>query len=181
MSHRMPFLVASFAAAIVGFPALGDGADRGKHPEYYLGYSGTHWPQDYAIMSGHCDREAIATFADPHAGVLSSRSPRDNRAAATLIGASVEDLIGSDLGREIDDADRACLGHVLEIGRSGRRVVWDNAATGVHFEMVPDDGHSQIAGVCRDFKLAARSSSGKSKRHATACQHGPGLWQLSQL
>ena len=180
MTRRVPFVAVLLAAALT-VPALSDGAGRGKQPEYYLGYSGTHWPQDYNVMAGHCDREAIASFADPRAGVLSTRSPRDNRAAATLIGASIDELIGSNLGREIDDADRACLGHVLEIGRSGHRVVWDNTATGVHFEMVPDDGHSWVAGVCRDFKLAARSSSGKSKRHATACQHGAGLWQLSQL
>lgn len=34
---------------------------RKKHDPYYQGYSGTHWEQDYGIINGKCNREAIGT------------------------------------------------------------------------------------------------------------------------
>jgi surface antigen len=154
-----------------------------KHPDFFVGYSGTRWERDYDVLSGHCDREAIGVvFGHPAGAMLgASFAPRENRAAATLIGATLDSLVASKVGQILDAGDRACLGHALEIGRAGRRVVWDNPATGVHYEMVPDDGRSDFGGFCRDFKLVAAASAGKSKRHGTACEKGPGLWQLSQL
>jgi surface antigen len=169
------------SAALLGalsMLAAAAGSAGTRQPSYYLGYSGTHWERDYAVSSGHCDRAAIVEMAGTPIG---THVTHDNPAAATLIGTGVRTLIGGRLAREIDDGDRACLGHTLEIGKSGRRVVWDNLESGVHYEIVPDDGHNEIAGLCRNFSLLAKASSGKSKRRGTACQKGPGLWQMIEL
>jgi surface antigen len=168
------------AAILAGAWAVSSSAGS-PHPDYYVGYTGTRWQQDYDVTSGRCNRAAIgASFAIPAGEMIGPRTAgRDNRAAATLIGARVDSLVAPKVGRELDDGDRACVGHALEIGKPGHRVSWDNA--GVHYDLTPDEGHNEIAGVCRDFKLVARGSSGRSKRRGTACQKGPGLWQLTTL
>ncbi len=163
------------AAATVGAVA----ADRARPARAYVGYSGIRWPQDFQVMSGHCDRDAISTRTRNRTAF--GTQDRDNRGAAMLIGATIDDLIGGPLGRELDAGDRACLGHVLEIGKSGRRVVWENALTGVHFEVTPGAPRDEIGGACRTFKLVAEANTGRSKRQATACEKGAGLWQLTRL
>jgi surface antigen len=179
MAKAVPTFI---AAALAGAWAVASLAGS-SHPEFYVGYSGTRWQQDYDVMSGRCNRQAIgASFAIPAGEMIGPRTAgRDNRDAATLIGAAMDTLVAPKVGRELDEGDRACVGHALEIGKPGRRVSWDNAATGVHYDLTPDEGRNEIAGVCRDFKLVAHATGGRSKRRGTACEKGPGLWQLSNL
>jgi surface antigen len=184
MRQGLTLIVAALIVASPGSPAgeASHASSGTPHKDFFVGYSGTRWERDYDVLSGRCDREAIGAFGPAPGALLgASFAPRENRAAATLIGAALDSLVAGKIGQVLDTGDRACLGHALEIGRAGHRVVWDNPATGVHYEIVPDDGHTDLGGFCRNFKLVAAASSGKSKRSATACEKGPGLWQLSQL
>ena len=88
---------------------------------------------------------------------------------------------GRDIGAEVDEGDRACMGQVLELAASGRWVRWDNGTTGIHYEMRPDAGRDGIAGSCRAFRLKITGNYQHAKRTALACESGPGLWQLSEL
>jgi hypothetical protein len=148
----------------------------------FRGYSGVHWPSDFEVRKGHCDRERI-TENPQHSGAMASLGQRRelNRTAAMLVGAQIPDLLPSSLGAEVDEGDRACMGQVLELGASGRWVRWDNGATGIHYEMRPDAGRDGIAGSCRAFRLKASGNYQHAKRKAMACESGPGLWQLSGL
>jgi hypothetical protein len=151
-------------------------------PGDYRGYSGTHWPWDFEVRSGHCDRRHI-TESPRHSDAIASLGQRRalNRNAAMLVGAHVPDLLPTKFDTEMDEGDRACMGQVLELGASGRWVRWDNGATGMHYEMRPDAGRDGIAGACRAFRLKASGNYQHAKRTAMACEAGPGLWQLSSL
>jgi len=148
----------------------------------FRGYSGTHWQSDFDVRSGHCDRKRI-TESPRRSDAMASLGQRRalNRNAAVLIGARVPDLLPSNLGVELDEGDRACIGEVLELGASGRWVSWDNDATGMHYRMWPDSGRDGIAGTCRGFHLQAAGNDQHVKRSALACESDPGLWQLSDL
>jgi hypothetical protein len=148
----------------------------------FRGYSGIHWPSDFAVRSGHCDRSRI-TAAPRRSDAIASLGERRalNRTAAMLIGARVADLLPSSIGAEVDEGDRACMGQVLELAASGRWVRWDNGATGIHYEMRPEPGRDGIAGSCRAFRLKISGNYQRAKRTALACESGPGLWQLSEL
>lgn len=176
MRHRLPALIALLVVATTALTACA--SHKPKPARLYTGVSGIRWTSDFGVASGHCDRAAISTRT-VNRTVLGNED-RDNRGAAMLIGATIDDLVAGKLGYDLDGGDRACLGHVLEIGRSGRRVVWDNFATGVHYEVTPQSEHDEIGGLCRRFKLVAVANTGKSKRKATACEKGAGLWQLSR-
>jgi hypothetical protein len=161
-----------------------EGASTAPPPKSgdFRGFSGVHWPSDFDVRSGHCDRARITANPRRSDAVASLGQRRAlNRTAAMLIGARVPDLLPTSIGAEIDEGDRACMGQVLELGASGRSVRWDNNATGIHYEMRPDAGRDGIAGACRAFRLKISGNDQHAKRNALACESGPGLWQLSDL
>ncbi len=160
------------AAADANLPPPGD----------YRGFSGTHWPWDFDVRSGHCDHRRI-TVSPKRSDAIASLGQRRslNRSAAMLVGAHVPDLLPTKFDTEMDEADRACMGQVLELAASGHWVRWDNGATGMHYEMRPDAGRDGIAGACRGFRLKESGNYQHAKRRAMACESGPGLWQLSGL
>jgi hypothetical protein len=152
------------------------------HGATFRGYSGVRWPSDFQVRAGLCDRKSITETPRRSDAIASLGQRRSlNRNAALLVGARVSDLLPSEVGAEVDEGDRACMGQVLELGASGRWVKWDNGATGVHYEMRPDAGRDGIAGACRAFRLKASGNYEKVRRDALACETGPGLWQLSGL
>ena len=101
---------------------------RKKNDPTYVGYTGTKWERDYQIASGSCNREEIgAVVGGVIGGVIGAQnSSAENRTVAVIIGAAAGALLGSRIGRALDDADRGCFGHVLEIGAAGRPVKWSN-------------------------------------------------------
>jgi len=157
---------------------------RKKHdPEYagYTGYTGTRWERDYDISSGRCNREEIgAVLGGVAGGVVGSKvSSAENRTVGTIIGAVAGALIGARIGRELDEGDRGCFGHALEIARPGDRVSWENRTTGVSYTLVPGEGRQNDTGTCRDFTLLTSAGGERSKRAGRACQTSRGVWRIA--
>jgi surface antigen len=154
---------------------------RKKHDPQYVGYSGTRWEHDYDVTSGRCNREAIGAVVGGVAGgiVGSKVASPENRIVGTIIGAAAGALIGSKIGRELDEADRGCFGHVLEIAPPGDRVSWQNHATGVTYVLIPGEGRQEGTGTCRSFTLEASSGDRKTKRTGKACQASRGVWKIA--
>jgi surface antigen len=153
---------------------------RKKHDPYYVGYSGRHWEHDYGVRSGSCNREAVATVLGGVVGaVVGSRTSTDeNRTVATITGAVVGAVIGKWIGRELDEADRACVGHSLEIGAAGQPITWANETTGVRYEIVPADSRKDSGEACREFTLSAVAGEEKSSQRGIACQSRAGVWEI---
>jgi hypothetical protein len=191
MRITVPASLLAFAVSIVAGVLPGaiasaqdatSSAPAPTRPGGYRGYSGIHWPSDFEVRKGHCDRKRI-TESPRHSDAVASLGERRslNRTAAMLIGAHIPDLLPGAFGAEPDEGDRACMGQVLELGASGWWVEWDNGATGIHYAMRPDAGRDGIAGSCRAFEFKAAGNDQRIRRKALACESGPGLWQLSQL
>ena len=152
---------------------------RKKQNAYYLGHSGRHWEHDYEIASGRCNREAIATVVGGVVGgVLASRIAEENRTVATIIGAVAGALVGKRIGRELDEADRSCVGHALEIGETGRAVIWTNESTGVRYELSPGANRDRDGASCREFRIVAVAGRERSSQRGLACQTQVGVWQI---
>jgi surface antigen len=181
-----PFIVLSVVAAW-SIPASADPPAhapahgwRKKHDPYYVGYTGTQWQHDYDVLSGRCNREAIATvLGGVVGGVVGSRvGTPENRTVATIIGAAAGALIGNRIGHELDEADRGCIGHALEVGKSGQPVTWTNESTGVRYELAPGADRERNGTACREYTLVAVAGGEKSSRRGVACQAQPGQWQI---
>jgi surface antigen len=153
---------------------------RKKNDPHYVGYTGTKWERDYDIASGSCNREEIgAVLGGVAGGVIGSRvGSEENRTVAVIIGAAAGALIGAKIGRKLDESDRGCVGHALEIGSAGRRVTWNNPETRVSYVLVPGEVRTANAGTCRDFTLTATLGAEKSQRKGKACQNSVGVWKV---
>ena len=175
-------LVAAWSAAAFADPPSHAPAHgwRQKHDAYHIGYSGKRWDHDYGILAGHCNREAVATvLGGVIGGVIGSKvGDGDNRSVAIIIGAAAGALIGNKIGRELDDADRSCFGHALEVGKPGQTVAWANEETGVQYEMVPGATSDEYGDTCREYTLRAIAGDRKSVRQGTACETEAGVWNV---
>jgi surface antigen len=170
------------AAAVADPPAHAPAHGwRKKHDPYYVGRTGVSWENDYEISAGRCNREAIATVVGGVVGgAIANRVAEENRVVATIIGAAAGALIGKKIGGELDERDRDCVGHALDIGAQGRTVVWTNETSGVRYELAPGADSTRNGAPCREFTLAAKRGAEKSSQHGLACQSRPGVWQVAQ-
>lgn len=137
------------------------------------------WEEDFDISSGRCNRDAIgAVVGGILGGAIANRVGDENGAVATVIGAAAGALIGHRIGRELDERDRSCFGHALDIGEAGRPVTWTNESTEVRYELVPGADRERNGASCRGFTLMATSGRDKSSQSGLACQPEPGVWQV---
>jgi surface antigen len=133
----------------------------------------------FEISSGRCNRQAIATVVGGLVGgVLSSKIAEENRVVATLIGAAAGALVGNRIGHKLDEADRSCVGHALELGEAGRPVAWTNESTGVSYELSPGADRQRNGTVCREFTMVAVDGREKSSQRGLACQSQAGVWEI---
>jgi surface antigen len=177
----LPLVLAWAAQAVADPPAHAPAHGwRKQHDPYYVGYSGRRWERDYDILSGRCNREAVATVLGGVVGaVVGSRTAeREDRAVATVIGAVAGALIGNWIGRKLDEADRGCVGHALEVGKPGQRVTWTNETSGVRYEMVPGADRKRDGAACREFTLMAFAGEDRASQRGIACQSQPGAWEI---
>ena len=153
---------------------------RKKHDPDYVGYSGVRWERDFGIVSGRCNRQEIATVVGGVVGgVLGARAATERPMMGTVIGAVAGAVIGNRVGRELDERDRGCFGHALDIGEAGKPVIWTNESTGVRYELVPGASRARNGDGCREFRMAAVEGRQRSSRSGLACQAQPGVWEIA--
>ena len=155
---------------------------RKKHDPYYVGYTGVAWERDFDISSGSCNREEIATVVGAIAGgVIANRVADEHPAVGTIIGVIAGAAIGNRIGRELDEADRGCFGHALEIAQPGQRITWTNEAAGLRYELSPGTGSTRNGSPCREYTLVTVAASHqRSSKTGVACQSQPGVWQVAR-
>jgi surface antigen len=151
---------------------------RKKNDPYYVGYTGVQWERDFNISSGSCNREEIATVVGAIAGgVIANRVADEHKAVATIVGVIAGGVIGNRVGRELDEADRGCFGHALEIAQPGQKITWANQTANVRYEMTPGNPSTRNGASCREYTLVTITGSQRSSQPGVACQSQPGVWQ----
>jgi surface antigen len=154
---------------------------RKKNDPNYVGYTGKRWDKDYGVVGGRCNTgEVGAVLGGAVGGVIGSRADKEDRAVAIILGTAIGAVIGSKIGQSIDEADRACMGHSLELAARKDTVVWTNSATGVTYHMTPTRNFQEGKQHCREFTTELHASKGN--RHETitgvACRKPGGAWEL---
>lgn len=152
---------------------------RGKG-EDYNGYTGKKWKKDYGVLDGRCNREAVGAVIGAVAGgaVGSQVGKGENRHIAILVGTVAGAVIGAKIGRDIDQTDRACIGHALELAGDKKRVTWTSADQRTTYLLTPLRGFEQKGENCREFDLRVTSGDRKETSRAKACPRGDGTWRL---
>ncbi len=177
------------ASVLASSPVLSDPPDhapahgwRKKHDRHhdhqYVGYTGREWERDYGVREGSCHRKTIGTVVGAVAGgaIGSQIGEGDARTVAIIAGAVLGGLIGREIGEDLDEADRGCFGHALELAEVGRPVHWINDRTHVDYVLTPlsSDGSKS----CRKFKLKATSGKKSKTSEGRACRDGDGIWRM---
>jgi surface antigen len=155
---------------------------RQKHDPNYVGYTGRQWADDYGIRQGRCDRNRshLATAVGAVAGgVIGAEVASDeNKLIAILAGAAIGAVIGNEIDKELDDDDRRCFGHSLELLEDGRRVQWDGARRGMLYTLTPTGRFERDGRVCRRFTLVRDYSGKQIRKQGSACRFGEGQWRM---
>jgi hypothetical protein len=87
-----------------------------------------------------------------------------------VVGGVFGAVLGHAIGDSIDDGDRACMGHALELGRPGVPVVWHS--DGHHYHFTP---RGDARDGCRNATLVV---DGRRPRDVLACPSGRGEWRF---
>ena len=152
---------------------------RKKNDPFYVGYSGKQWERDFDISSGSCNRQEIATVVGAIAGgVIGNRVADEHKPVATLVGVIAGAVIGNRIGRELDEADRGCFGHALEIAQPRQRVTW--TTDNVRYELSPGADRPRGGTACREYTLVTVVGRDRSTQTGVACQSQPGVWQVGR-
>lgn len=150
--------------------------DHPKHKKgkKHKGKSGVIYVDDYGIESGRCNRDAIGAVIGGVSGAVigGTVADREHRVVGMVIGGVVGAVVGHAIGERMDERDRACMGHALDLGRPGVPVVWTDGTT--RYRFVPG---RDAAGGCR---YATLSIDGKKPREVLACPQGPGTWRFTR-
>jgi surface antigen len=176
--------VALLALSLVPLPSPADPPPwapahgwRKKNDPNYVGYTGKKWEKDYGVLEGRCNTAAVgAVLGGAVGGAVGSRVSDRDRPIAMVVGTVIGAVIGAKIGRDIDESDRACMGHALELAGEQRSVFWKNEATGVTYRLTPTRNFQDRNQPCREFTTLV--SSGKKKETVTgvACRRASGDW-----
>ncbi len=154
---------------------------RKKHDPDYIGYTGNQWQRDYGIVAGHCDYEAVGTVLGGVLGgaVGAKVGGKENRPIAILVGAVIGSVVGRQIGRSIEDADRACIAHSLELAKDYQKVTWKNPKSGAIYLLRPHAGYAKKGRTCRDFDLRVSLNGRTETSLGKACQTAGGTWKVA--
>jgi surface antigen len=101
-------------------------------------------------------------------------------AAGTLIGA----FLGSEVGKSLDNADRAAIDQANARAYSapvGERIAWNNPQSGNSGYVVPmREGTSANGAYCREFQNTIIVGGRQEQAYGTACRQPDGSWKVVQ-
>lgn len=154
---------------------------RKKHDPHYVGYTGRNWERDYGVVAGNCNRKEIGTVVGAVIGgaIGSQVGDGNGRTVAIIVGSVLGAVVGREIGRDLDEGDRACVGHALELAKSGQPVRWLNEQTRVNYVLTPLAAAAGDSKDCRRFTIRA-THEGKSKTSkGRACRGAEGNWKMA--
>jgi len=185
--HFAAARIVAIVAAIVCLPALADPPDhakahgwRKKHDPAYVGYTGRGWERDYGIIEGRCNRDDIGTVIGAVVGgaIGSQIGDGKERTVAIIVGSVLGAVVGREIGRDLDERDRACVGHSLELVKLGQQVRWVNERTHVSYLLTPLAVVKGDPTDCRRFKLQTTLDGKSRTSESRACRTGEGTWAI---
>lgn len=98
--------------------------------------------------------------------------------AGVLLGA----IVGSNIGRSLDRADRAYMGQTtygaLENNRAGQSATWRNPDSGNYGTVTPERTYQNGGDYCREYSQTVTIGGQSQRAYGTACRQPDGSWQI---
>src|SRR6266513_551023 len=147
---------------------------RKKNDPNYVGYTGKKWDNDYGVIEGKCNTAAVgAVLGGVVGGAVGSRASDKERPVAIVVGTIAGAVIGAKIGQTIDNNDRGCMGHALELASEKKTVVWTTEQTGITYRLTPTRNFGDKSQPCREFSTVVSPKNVKPATiNGTACRRG---------
>lgn len=105
------------------------------------------------------------------------------RLVAVGAGALLGALVGSEIGKSLDNADRAAMAQTtqtsLETAPSGTTSSWRNPDSGNYGTITPQPAYQSSAGqYCREFQQTVTVGGREESAYGTACRQPDGTWKV---
>lgn len=104
------------------------------------------------------------------------------RLAATAAGVFLGAWLGSEIGRYMDDQDRAAAERsaqaALENNPDGRSANWKNPNSGHSGSTTPTRTYDTAEGPCREYTTSVVIDGKTQKAYGTACRQPDGTWRI---
>lgn len=108
----------------------------------------------------------------------------DDKLATTAAGVFIGTLIGSEIGRSMDDVDRMkayqanTAAHTAPIGE---KIIWSNPQSSHSGSVTPTrDGYSESGNYCREFYQTVNIAGKTEEAYGVACRQADGNWRIVQ-
>ena len=103
--------------------------------------------------------------------------------AATAAGVLIGALIGSEIGRGLDDVDKLKAERAYTQATTapvGQEIAWSNPDTGNYGTVVPTrEGTKQSTGeYCREFQQTVVVGGNQEQAYGVACRQPDGQWEI---
>ena len=146
-----------------------------KADRHYRGKSGVVYVRDYGISSGRCNRDEIGAVIGGVTGAVigGQVAHREDRVVGMVVGGVIGAVLGHAIGDSMDERDRACMGHALELGRPGVPVQWRH--DGRRYDFTP---RGDARNGCRYATMAV---DGRKPHEVLACPSGRGEWTFRRM
>jgi surface antigen len=136
----------------------------GQKPNY-VGYTGIPWSKDYGVVQGRCDTAAAGEALGPQDGP---------RSIAVLVAGEADTKVFESM----DERDRACMGHALELVRKGSAAAWSNAETGRAYRLTMGQDYVHEGLPCREFSAVVTARGAHETVKGGACRRPEARWEL---
>ncbi len=106
------------------------------------------------------------------------------RLATTGAGVLIGALIGSEIGRSMDEVDRMQANQAINRAHTapiGETIAWNNPDSGNYGNVTPTrDGTSASGLYCREFQQTIVVGGRAEEGYGTACRQPDGTWKILQ-
>lgn len=146
--------------------------------ENYRDYGLVAIPID--IPSGQCNREVMGqVLGGAVGGVVGSQVGDGNgRLIAVAAGTLIGMVIGGEIGKSMDRADRLCLDQALEHAPDGSPIHWNSDSS--QYTVIPRTTVQGTDGkYCREYTMESDVQGRPQQVYGTACRQPDGSWQIT--
>ncbi len=137
------------------------------------------------LITSCSNKQSVGTIGGGIIGGLvgSKLGKGQGNVLTTGVGVLAGALLGSEIGRHMDEQDRKILAitsqKVLEDSPSGRSVEWKNPDNGHYGYVTPTKTYQERSGrYCREYQQTIMIGGKKEEGYGKACRQPDGTWEI---
>ncbi|HEX4844285.1 MAG TPA: hypothetical protein VFV57_11485 [Limnobacter sp.] len=139
------------------------------HAKTFIGYTGKSWSNDYGVLRGQCDTQAVQ-LEGLNGGIVNGMAKVEVTPTFVALFPNVTDA------PQAHQIDAHCFGHTLELVPAGQAVRWRNPASGAGVYLSP----GAKSDTCRSYLGVTFTNGEKKKFRGEACADQAGQWRIQE-